>query len=146
MLTQRSIQQQKWKYITRLVDSSSHDKTNTISTKLTKKRPATVEVIIVTSVRTTIPRANIRFRFRKGIRLEIICVRIRYVGDQVGELKIRSQKDRWRSSVWEDGEQSVVYMNMIMKAAWKDDDNYQVLCVSRSSTWQLRSLQTSHNL
>jgi len=34
--------------------------------------PATVEVIIVTSVRTRIPRANIRFRFRKGIRFEII--------------------------------------------------------------------------
>ena len=76
-----------------------NDKNNTISIKLTNKNPATVEVIIVTSVRTTIPRANIRFRFRKGIRLEIICVRIRYVRDQVGELKIKSKKTGWRSSV-----------------------------------------------
>ena len=72
----------------------------TLSIKLTNKKPATVEVIIVTSVRTTIPSANIRFRFRKGIRFEIICVRIRHVGDQVGELKVKSQKKTgWRSSV-----------------------------------------------
>ena len=71
-----------------------NDKNNTISIKLTKKKPATVEVIIVTSVRTTIPRANIRFRFRKGIRFEIICVRIRYVGDQVCEFAIKAKKQR----------------------------------------------------
>ena len=63
---------------------------------MTNKKPATVEVIIVTSVRTTIPRANIRFRFRKGIRLEIICVRIRCVGDQVGEFTIKSTKAKRR--------------------------------------------------
>ena len=76
---------------------SIHNKNNTNSiSKLTKKKPATVEVIIVTSVRTTIPRANIRFRFRKGIRFEIICVRIRYVGDQVGEFTIKSEKTKRR--------------------------------------------------
>ena len=58
------------------------------------KKPATVEVIIVTSVRTTIPRANIRFRFRKGIRFEITCVRIRCVGDQVGEFTTKSKKTK----------------------------------------------------
>ena len=73
---------------------SIHDKNNTISIKLTNKKPATVEVIIVTSVRTTIPSANIRFRFRKGIRFEIICVTISCAGDQVGESKIKSQKNR----------------------------------------------------
>ena len=73
---------------------SIHDKNNTISIKLTNKKPATVEVIIVTSVRTTIPRANIRFRFRKGIRFEIICVRIRCVGDQVGEFTTKSKKTK----------------------------------------------------
>ena len=75
---------------------SIHDKNNTISIKLTNKKPATVEVIIVTSVRTTMPRANIRFRFRKGIRFEIICVRIRCVGDQAGEFTIESKKTKGR--------------------------------------------------
>ena len=73
---------------------SIHEKNNTISIKLTNKKPATVEVIIVTSVRTTIPRANIRFRFRKGIRFEIICVRIRCVGDQVGVFTIKKKTKR----------------------------------------------------
>ena len=71
-----------------------HFKNNTISTKMTNMKPATVEVIIVTSVRTTIPRANIRFRFRKGIRFEIICVRIRCVGDQAGEFTTKSKKTK----------------------------------------------------
>ena len=75
---------------------SIHDKNNTISIKLTNKKPATVEVIIVTSVRTTIPRANIRFRFRKGIRFEITCVRIRCVGDQAGEFTTKSKKTKRR--------------------------------------------------
>ena len=71
-----------------------HFKNNTISTKMTNMKPATVEVIIVTSVRTTMPRANIRFRFRKGIRFEITCVRIRCVGDQVGEFTIKKKTKR----------------------------------------------------
>ena len=73
-----------------------HFKNNTISTNMTNMKPATVEVIIVTSVRTTIPRANIRFRFRKGIRFEITCVRIRCVGDQAGEFTTKSKKTKRR--------------------------------------------------
>ena len=73
-----------------------HLKNNTISTKMTNMKPATVEVIKVTSVRTTMPRANIRFRFRKGIRFEITCVRIRCVGDQAGEFTIESKKTKGR--------------------------------------------------
>ena len=46
--------------------------------------------------------------------------------------------------IWKDWGHSVVYM--IMMAAWIDDDDYQVLCAWRRTTWQLRSLQTSHNL